>query len=604
MREFRHQPIRRKLLLLSLIMVAVSMLLVMIGLAAYEYSTYRQRLARELSEDAAFIAANSAPPLAFGDAGTATEILATLEALPEITVAVLYTADDEVFASYLRPDQPKILPPPAPGPEGLRATNQYLVLVRAVAQKEQRLGTLYLQADTSAHMQEQMIRYAMIVMVVGLAITGGALLLQKLLDRLISEPLLQVARMAERIAAGDLKVQLPVASDDEIGQLARSFNHMTVELAHSYAGLEEGRARLAGIIEGTTDLIAAIDLDFRFIAFNRAYRDAFVEIFGSDIELGMSLMEALAHLPEEQTRLTGIWGRALNGEEFTIEREFVTGKMVRKHMEMIFSSIRNQQGELIGASHIARDITDRKQAEEEMEQLLMDLARSNRELEQFAYVASHDLQEPLRMVASYVQLLEKKYRDKLDEKAIQYIDFAVDGAVRMQKLIEGLLAYSRISRRGNQFKQIATNEIFSQALANLAATIKENQARITRDELPLLSGDETQLIQLFQNLLSNAIKYRKPETPPVVHVSASLAEKEWLFAVRDNGIGIEPRYFDRIFLIFQRLHTRREYPGTGLGLALCKRIVERHHGRIWVESTPGHGSTFFFTLPARREKGL
>jgi PAS domain S-box-containing protein len=601
MREFRHQPIRRKLLLLILTTVIVSMLLVMIGIAAYEYSTYRDRLARELGDDAAFIAAHSAPPLAFGDAETGRAILATLEALPEITIAVLYTVEGDVFASYFRSDQPAISPPPTPGPDGLRHTEQYLILVRAVAEKEQRLGTLYLRADLSAHMQEQMIRYIMIVMLVGLAITGGALLLQKLLDRLISEPLLQLAMMAERVAAGDLKGQVPVYSDDEIGRLAGSFNHMTVELAHSYARLEESRARLAGIIEGTTDLIAALDLDFKFITFNKAYRDAFAEIFGTEIEPGMSLMEALAHLPEELATLTKIWGRALHGEEFTVEREFGTGEMARKHMEMTYSSIRNQQGELIGASHIARDITERKRAEEEMEQLLTELARSNRELEQFAYVASHDLQEPLRMVASYVQLLKKKYRGKLDEKAMQYIDFAVDGSVRMQKLIEGLLAYSRISRRSNQFKMISANEIFSQAVANLAAIIGENQAKITRDYLPLLSGDETQLIQLFQNLLSNAIKYRQPDILPVVHVSAKLEKKEWVFAVRDNGIGIEPQYFDRIFLIFQRLHTRREYAGTGLGLALCKRIVERHHGRIWVESTPGRGSTFFFTLPALRE---
>jgi PAS domain S-box-containing protein len=598
MRPFRDQPIRRKLLLIIITTAAVSTLLVMLGIGIYEYSSYRYRLAWELREDAGFVAANSAPALAFGDAETAREILATLEALSEISIAVLYTTDGEIFASYFRSDQPEVLLPPAPGPDGMRVSGQRLILVRAVTSKERRLGTLYLQADTSARLQSQLARYAAIVLVTGLAITGGAFLLQKLLDRLVSKPLLQLTAMAERIAAGDLKGQMPVAAADEIGQLTKSFNHMTVELAHSYAELEEGRAQLTGIIEGTTDFIAALDPDFRFMVFNKAYRDAFEEIFATQIKPGMSLGEALAHLPEQRARLEKIWGRALRGEEFVVEGEFGTGD-IRRCVEMIFSSIRNQQGEVIGAAHIGRDITDRKRAAAEMEQLLAELARSNRELEQFAYVASHDLQEPLRMVASYVQLLEKRYKNQLDVKAIQYIDFAVDGAVRMQKLIEGLLTYSRISRKGDEFKLVAANEVFSQAVANLAAAIKENQAKVTRDDLPLLSGDETQLTQLFQNLIGNAIKYRQAAITPAVHVSARLEKQEWIFAVRDNGIGIDPQYFDRIFLIFQRLHTRREYPGTGLGLALCKRIVERHHGRIWVESTSGGGSTFFFTLPAR-----
>lgn len=256
---------------------------------------------------------------------------------------------------------------------------------------------------------------------------------------------------------------------------------------------------------------------------------------------------------------------------------------------------------IAGAVVIYRDITQRKNAEEELKKLLEELARSNRELEQFAYVASHDLQEPLRMVASYVQLLERKYKGSLDEKADKYIFFSVDGVRRMQKLIDGLLAYSRVSR-GSEFTPIDANKVLDEAVANLSASIRESHANVTRDELPSVVADETQLSQVFQNLIANAIKFRKREVEPAVHVSAKRAGAEWIFSVNDNGIGIEPQYYDRIFQIFQRLHSRDEYPGTGIGLSLCKRIIERHGGRIWLESAPGKGATFFFTIPLREKK--
>lgn len=201
------------------------------------------------------------------------------------------------------------------------------------------------------------------------------------------------------------------------------------------------------------------------------------------------------------------------------------------------------------------------------------------------------------MVASYIQLLEKKYKGKLDEQADKFINYAVDGALRMRTLIEGLLAYSRISRRRGEFGSVNTNDVFTTAVANLTASIQESKAVITKDDLPTVLGDQTQLIQLLQNLIGNAIKFRRPNAPPLVHISAERGGVEWVFAVSDNGIGIEQQYHEGIFLIFQRLHTREKYPGTGLGLALCKQIVERHHGRIWVESVPGKGTTFFFTIP-------
>jgi PAS domain S-box-containing protein len=268
---------------------------------------------------------------------------------------------------------------------------------------------------------------------------------------------------------------------------------------------------------------------------------------------------------------------------------------------------RNEEGEVQGVFAAARDITEKKAAEAELEEYRLhledlvkqrteELARSNKDLEQFAYVASHDLQEPLRAVAGFVTLLQNRLQEALDEKATEYIAFAVDGVTRMQALINGLLEYSRIDTRGKPPETTDSQKPLDEALLGLQASIQESGAKITSDSLPTIHIDPVQLTQLFQNLISNAIKFRS-ELPPEIHVSAIRSNRAWRFAVKDNGIGLDPQYGERIFMIFQRLHTRRKYPGTGIGLSLCKKIVERHRGKIWVESEQGRGSTFYFTVP-------
>ena len=225
------------------------------------------------------------------------------------------------------------------------------------------------------------------------------------------------------------------------------------------------------------------------------------------------------------------------------------------------------------------------------------LKKSNEELEQFAYVASHDLQEPLRKISSFSELLALQYKGRLDDDADRYLEYVIDGAYRMQTQIRELLEYSRIDRRGKEFILTDCNEVLNNTLTYIRLAIEEAGAMVTHDPLPIVNADGVQLGQVFQNLITNAVKFRG-ESPPQVHISAAQREKEWIFAVKDNGIGIAPEYAERIFVMFQRLHTRTEYPGTGLGLAICKKIVERHKGRIWVESEPGKGATFYFTVPA------
>jgi light-regulated signal transduction histidine kinase (bacteriophytochrome) len=264
--------------------------------------------------------------------------------------------------------------------------------------------------------------------------------------------------------------------------------------------------------------------------------------------------------------------------------------------------IRDQEGKVLRWFGTNTDITESKQSAEHLVKTVGELKRSNDELQQFAYVASHDLQEPLRMVASFTQLLAQRYKGRLDPDADEFIAYAVDGSNRMQTLILDLLAYSRSGTNGQVLHKISSEEALEESLTNLRATIEESGAVVTHDLLPAITTDLMQLTQVFQNLIGNAIKYRSTEVP-YVHVSAAKnGGNEWIFSVRDNGMGIDPQYFERIFIIFQRLHGREEFKGTGIGLAICKKIVERVGGRIWVESQPEKGSTFSFSLPERDGK--
>ena len=241
------------------------------------------------------------------------------------------------------------------------------------------------------------------------------------------------------------------------------------------------------------------------------------------------------------------------------------------------------------------DVTELRRQEDLLKRQAADLARSNAELEQFAYVASHDLQEPLRMVASFTQLLAKRYAGKLDAKADEYIQYTVGGARRMQQLITDLLALSRVGTGGGEFRDVPLEDVMSDVLLNLGPAIQESGAEVAADSLPTVFADRGQMTQLFQNLIGNAIKFRGAELPRV-EISAVETGDEWTISVRDIGIGIAPEHSERVFQIFQRLHTRDRYPGTGIGLAVCRKIVERHSGKIWLDTSPGGGTTFHFTL--------
>lgn len=372
----------------------------------------------------------------------------------------------------------------------------------------------------------------------------------------------------------------------------------------SLAEKEKGEKRISALFEASTEGIIITDLNGTIVMVNEKIEDLFgyprKKLVGRQIEILLHPKNKdarpdywqLYYEKNANTRQIGLghdlYGVRKNGEKFPVE--------------ITLNFFKTDEGRFV-ISYI-NDITDRKAAEDqllkahrELKKKALELKQSNDELEQFAYVASHDLQEPLRMVASYTQLLARRYKNQLDEDANDFIEYAVDGAQRMQQLLNDLLQFSRVGTKAKPFKPLHVMNVVDKSLRNLEKYIEENDADIKiESELPVLAGDNLQLIQLFQNLIHNAIKFTDHNHTPRVRINAKEYGDHWQFSVSDNGVGIDKQHEKRIFMIFQRLHNHDKYDGSGIGLAICKKIVERHEGDIWLDSIPGEGTTFYFTI--------
>ncbi|MGB9978457.1 PAS domain-containing sensor histidine kinase [Methanobacterium sp.] len=362
--------------------------------------------------------------------------------------------------------------------------------------------------------------------------------------------------------------------------------------------LKESEEKFREIFNKANDMITLVELEEngypgRFLEVN----DVATERLGYSRKemLGMKITEIIS--PEYRSQVAKNAGNLKENKHVTFEIVHITKWGSKIPVEVSTHIFKLRGNNVILA--ISRDIRERKQSERKLKGLVENLKSSNEELEQFIYCAYHDLQEPLRTVASYTQLIGHRYKDKLDDDANDFINFAVDGALRMQQIIQDLLEYSSVITKGGEFKTVNLEDTLNEAILNLNTIIMDNNAEIAHDELPIIAADKEQIVKLFGNLIENAIKFRKESEPPKIHISVSADKKnrEYVFSVSDNGIGLESQYAEQIFVIFQRLHTLDKYPGNGIGLAISRRIVERHGGHIWVKSEPQKGATFYFTIP-------
>jgi signal transduction histidine kinase len=375
-------------------------------------------------------------------------------------------------------------------------------------------------------------------------------------------------------------------NEDHVRLLYTVANHASVAIERLKSMLASEQQRLESLVKHLSDGVLLLNAHQRIILANPVGRE-FLALLA-----GMSVGDVLTHLADQPLDAllnpppeSEMWYEVSSDDDTHPPRFF----------EIVPRPIENGP-EAGGWTLFIRDVTERRQAQEDLKAYAARLEQSNRDLEQYAFVASHDLQEPLNMIVSFLKLLQKHYSDKLDDQANEFIGYAVDGSLRMRQLISDLLDYSRVEKRGKAFTTVSCEAVLQRALRYLKLPIEEHDVLITYDPLPTVIADESQLEQVFRNLISNAIKFRK-EVPPRIHISAQPHDTQWRFAVCDNGIGIDLAYAELIFGIFKRLHTHDKYPGSGIGLSICQRIVERHHGHIWVESQPGAGSTFYFTLP-------
>jgi PAS domain S-box-containing protein len=610
----RRSSYNSKLLVLIMVISGITLVLAGMSFVVSDTLLFRRYVQRDLDGLSQIIATSSATALLAGDSDAARSALAGLRARPYVAEACLYYRTGDLLARYARDDLQ------GQCPDAIMADSQHSVgedlqLFRTVTQNGQAVGHLFFDyriGEAQAERRRVYIEWAAII--VALA-ASAALFLAFKLRLFLSKPLLELAETASSVSnSANYGIRATRRSTDEVGVLVDSFNGMLAAIQRRDAQLVAAHEELERRVSVRTAELRESERRFRLLVEEvRDYAIYMLDPLGfvtswnagaqrikgyrADEAIGLHLSqfypveEKEKHTAENLLSSAAAEGRA-EAEGWRIRKD---GS--RFWANVTITALHDPQGHLIGYSKITRDLTEKKRAEELLRQQAAELARSNAELQRFTSVASHDLQEPLRMVTTFMQLVSERCSGKLDAESNEFIGYAVDGALRMRQLVSDLLTYSRVSSNPEETEPVDFEQLLPEVLRDLDVMIQESDARITHDPMPTALAVRSQIIQLFQNLLTNAIKFSKP-APPQIHVSAQARGTEWTFSVRDQGIGIRAEHFDRIFIMFKRLHDRTQFAGTGIGLAICKRIVERHHGRIWVESTPGRGSTFFFTLPA------
>lgn len=594
-------PIRKKLMTAILLTSGSVLLLACVAFFSYEYYSFRKSSLRQLFTIGEIVAANSTASLAFKDQKDASEILRALKSEPRIIAAALYDDDNHLFATYPINASPSIFPKKTEK-KGYQYMNNFITVFLPVIQHNQQLGMLYLRSDMEI-LKERFKVYSGVVLLIIVLTSCLTYLLTLKLQRSIADPILELAGTARAISDDqDYSVRAVKAGADELGQLTDSFNYMLTQIEKQSISitsfnqqLEQRTAELQDIMDYSVDVICTLDQQGNFVKMSAASKTLWdyepFELIGANVK-NLIHQDDIASIEPFIEQIISL-GQMTNFENRFIRKD---GGI----LSMTWSARWKEKERLIYC--VARDATAIRKAEYQLQKRAKELAYSNEELEQFAYIASHDLQEPLRMVSSFLTQLEKKYKDQLDEKANQYIHFAVDGAVRMRRIILDLLEYSRVGKTQEHLELVDLNEVVSQIVQFCRTTIDEKNAQVIWKDLPTIKAVRVPIQQMLQNLIANALKYQKEDVKPLIRIVAEENEEFCKIAVMDNGIGIDPQFFDKIFVAFQRLHNNTEYSGSGIGLAICKKIAEKYGIKLWVQSEPDKGSTFFFTIPKKEEE--
>ncbi|MBI2950413.1 MAG: PAS domain S-box protein [Verrucomicrobia bacterium] len=644
MRFLRTLSIKSKLTWIIMLTSGVALAIACAGFVAYEVVVFRRSMVLDLTTLAQIMADSCAVPLSFENEEEADRALKTLQAKEHIVFASILRSDGREFAKY--PAQAPAPSPPSALPETHRFRDQYLEVLWPIVAGGETIGSVYLRSDLE-ELHERLRRYAGIVAIVFVCSAAVALALSVKLQQLISGPLLHLAQTSRVVSEQkDYSVRAAKETQDELGQLIDAFNDMLTQIQQRDAALQSAHGELErrveertselqqevaerqraehaarasevkfrSVVESAYDAIVLADFEGKIVLWNRGAKLIFgyeqEEMIGKPLTMIMPERFRKGHLEGlARYRATGVAhvigktveleGLRKDGSEFPLELSLSTWEI----------------GDNILFSGIIRDITERKHTYEQLKSLAAKLTRSNNELQAFAYVASHDLQEPLRKVQAFGDRLKAICASGLGDEGRDYLERMLNAAKRMHTLINDLLLFSRVSTQANPFQRVNLNQIIREVVADLEIRMQQTRGRVEVSDLPTLEADPLQMRQLFQNLISNGLKFHRPEVPPVVKiygcvVPSSDQPNEEQFSdkamcqvyVEDNGIGFDEKYLDRIFGVFQRLHGRQEYEGTGIGLAICRKITERHGGVITARSTPDRGATFIVTLPSRQNK--
>ncbi|MEP6645541.1 MAG: ATP-binding protein [Saprospiraceae bacterium] len=611
---------------MSIILVTCTVVLTFMC-AAYIYlesKSYREAVLSNVATLAAVVASNSSGSLAFDNTRDAQDVLSALHAESNIESAALYNEDGTVFATYPA-EKSKTEFPKIEQRKTYKFSNNYLFVTQPVMQGDQQLGMLYIQSNLKA-MNNQIKGFALI----GLALMAGSLaiayFISKILQRSISEPIVSLEQTAKVISdRRDYTVRAVKINNDEIGSLTETFNHMLSQLQLQNSEivsfnqnleqkveertneLQHQKEFVETIINASVDLVAVFDVNLNYIMINKRTRD----YYSRDNEelIGRNLLEIFPQV--ENSRMHSGLVSALKGKP--VHDPKYKSTVLNRTYENYYIPLKDVNECVYGALTIGHDITGIVEASEKLEKVNAELLKSNRDLEQFAYVASHDLQEPLRKIQTFTQML-KETEDK--EQISRYQDKINQSSTRMKDLISDMLNFSRISNSEDAFVQTDLNIILQNLIIDFELLLKETNAVIHYPHLPSVPGVPLQLSQLFANIINNSLKYSDKQ--PVIDIASVMMStselekfpklnkenKYCMLQFRDNGIGFEPQYSEQIFAIFQRLHGKQTYSGTGIGLALCKKIAENHHGIIYAEGDPGVGATFTIILPMQNSKAI